>query len=111
MVKQCCLCKRAEDSCNHVLLWCPIAHSLWTMAYGILGFNWIMAGILRSELWAWKGLTEQKKYLGLIPLRIFWVVLKERNKGVFEGVEEGINKIREKWFQMLDFLVIRCCTP
>lgn len=34
MVSWCCLYKRAEETCDHILLRCPIAYSLWALAYG-----------------------------------------------------------------------------
>lgn len=41
LVYWCCLCKRTEETCNHSLLRCPIAYSLWSMAFGILGYSWV----------------------------------------------------------------------
>lgn len=62
MVNWYCLCKRPEKTRYRILLWFPIVHSLWSMAYGILGFNWVVAGTVRYEIWAWKSISGWKKY-------------------------------------------------
>lgn len=62
-----------------------------------------MADTVKDELWAWKGLVKRKNTLALIPLAIFWVLWKGRSRRVFEGVEEGIDRIREREFQILGF--------
>lgn len=61
---------------------------------------------------SWYGSDELKgkKCLGLISLAIFWFLWKERNIRVFEGVEEGIDRIRERWFLVFWFWVNRCTT-
>lgn len=38
----------------------------------------------------------RKKHLGLITLVIFWIPWKENNMRVFEEVEEGLDRIRER---------------
>lgn len=65
-----------------------------------------MTSTIRDEIWAWKGTFDWEKHLGLIIFAIFWVVWKERNRRTFDGVEEGTNKLRERWFLALGFLVI-----
>lgn len=77
MVNRCVLCKMHEESCNHILLWCPIVFNIWTMVYNLIGINWVMGGSIKDELCVWAGLCEKKRYLLLIYLSIFWVVLKE----------------------------------
>lgn len=67
----CFLCKRAEENSNHILLWCLVAYSLWTMVYGILGINWVIAGNVKNELWAWEGLSRGRKIVKLISQTIF----------------------------------------
>lgn len=38
--------------CNHILLWFPFVYELQIIAYGFLGINWVMAGLVRKEIWA-----------------------------------------------------------
>lgn len=39
LVNGCYCCLKAEETCNHLLLWCPIAYRLWTYLYGLLGID------------------------------------------------------------------------
>lgn len=49
LVNWCCLCKRAEETCNYILLGCLVAYNLWSMAYGIIGYQWVMVGTIRDD--------------------------------------------------------------
>lgn len=31
------------------------------MVYELLGMNWVIAGSVKDELWAWEGLCKKKK--------------------------------------------------
>lgn len=83
MVNRCFMCKMNAESCNHLLLWCPVVYSLWSLICGLLGIKWVMAGSVKDELWAWARLCKKKKQLMLIPLTVLWVVWKERNNRAF----------------------------
>lgn len=51
MVNRCFMCKMSAETCNHLLLWCPMVYSLWNMIYELLGINWVMAGSVRDEIY------------------------------------------------------------
>lgn len=53
IVNGCVLCLKDEESCNHLLLSCPVTFELWRVVYRTLGIDWVMAGTVRDELWAW----------------------------------------------------------
>lgn len=60
--------------------------------------SWVIASNVRDEIWAWKGINDGKKQGGLILFVIFWVVWKEKNKKVFEGVEADFDRVWDGWF-------------
>ena len=37
LVNRCCMCHRNEDTVDHLLLHCPVAHSLWVYMFQIFG--------------------------------------------------------------------------
>lgn len=49
IVNTCYLCKRVVETCNHLLLWCPVAHLLWSMVYNLLGICCVWAGLVKAE--------------------------------------------------------------
>lgn len=92
MVNGCSMCKREVETCNHLLLFFPAAQEIWTMIFSLLGVNWVMAGSVREELSAWERLRKKKKVTRLIPLIVWWIVWKKRNRRVFERVESDKKK-------------------
>lgn len=74
LVSGCYLCMEAVESCNHLLLWCPVTYSLWNIVHSLLGINWIIGGTVKNELWVWDEICKKLKFIKLIPSTIFWVV-------------------------------------
>lgn len=62
LVNGCFLCRKAEETWNHILLWCLVAYSLWTLVYGLLGISWVIAGNMKNKFWAWDGLSRGRKF-------------------------------------------------
>lgn len=50
MANRCFMCKTNEESCNHLLMWCPLTYDLWTMIYGLLRIKWAIAGSVKAEI-------------------------------------------------------------
>lgn len=53
-----------------------------------------------------KGHEDRKKHLGLTVLTNFCVVWKERNIRAFQGAMEEIERVRDRWYNILSCLVI-----
>lgn len=68
MVNSCFICKKETESCNHILLQYPLVYKLWTLAYSLLGINWVMDGSVREEIWEKK----KRSMLASSPLLLFW---------------------------------------
>lgn len=94
---KCYLCMKAEESCNHVLLWCPVAFELWSLIYNLLDINWAVAGSVREELQAQDGVHFDRKLSKMISLTIFWVLWKKRNSMAFEGKEGNLYRLKNRW--------------
>lgn len=94
------------ETCNRILLWCPVVYNIWTMIYCFMGLNWVIAGFVRGEVWVWAGLCNKKAHILLIPISIFWVVRKKRNTRAFDGVERDLVHIRDSWLHTFRFLFL-----
>ena len=53
LVNRCCMCQRNEEIVDHLLLHCPIAHSLWVYMFQIFGTQWAMSGSVESLVYCW----------------------------------------------------------
>ena len=58
LVNRCCVCHQNEETVDHLLLHCPVAHSLWVICFRSLGHNgscqalwkaWCIVGVLGWE--------------------------------------------------------------
>ena len=58
LVNRCCMCHRNEETVDHLLLHCPVAHTLWVYMFKIFGYNrscqalwkaWCIVGVFGWE--------------------------------------------------------------
>ena len=55
LVNCCCLCQCDEETMDHLLLHCKIAHALWCEAFFfMLGVQWVMPRTVISLLFTWR---------------------------------------------------------
>lgn len=62
---RCYMCMQDEESCNHILLRCPVAFGLWSLIYSLVGISWVMMGSIREELWAWEDMYLENRLINL----------------------------------------------
>ena len=53
LANRCCMCCCDGESVNHLLLHCPVIHSLWTFMLQAFGILWVMPGSVASLLSYW----------------------------------------------------------
>lgn len=100
------LCKSSLETCTRLLLWCPFTYRLWTEIFCLIGICWVSARPVIAELLAWEGFSYIKQSYTLIPLTIFWVIWKERNKRVFEGIKVTPVYINDKWLHFFSSIIL-----
>ena len=49
----CCMCCCDKESIDHLLLHCPVTHSLWTFMLQAFGIHWVMPGLVAGLLSCW----------------------------------------------------------
>ena len=85
-----CCCN--EESLNHLLLHCPVAHSLWAQMLQVLGSNGVMPGVVESLVFCWS--TWLGKFSldiwNMVPDCLMWVVWMEKNQHSFEAKEKSL---------------------
>ena len=57
----CFLCGCAEESVNHVLIYCIVARALWELVLGLVGVKWVFPESVKEVLFSWRGHLVGKK--------------------------------------------------
>ena len=82
----CCMCCCNAESLDHLLLFCPIAHSLWTYILRLFGIDWVMLGSVVDLLFCrnhWLG-KHSFDIWNLVQGCLMWTIWTERNRQSFE---------------------------
>ena len=53
LANRCYLCCSNTESVDHLLLFCPIAHSLWMYMLRLFGIDWVTPGSVEDLLFCW----------------------------------------------------------
>ena len=53
LANRCCMCYCNEESVDHLLLHCPMAHFLWVHMLQVFGIQWVMSGSVESLVFCW----------------------------------------------------------
>ena len=92
----CCMCCCDGESVDHLLLHCPVIHSLWTFMIQAFGIHWVMPGSVAGLLSCWH------QWLGkhnsdiwkLVPGCLMWIVWLEQNHRSFEDNEKTLDDLK-----------------
>ena len=85
LANRCCI----AEFVDHLLLFCPIAHSLWMYMLWLFGIVWVMPGLVDDLLFCWFHWLgkHSSDILDLVPGCLKWTIQSERNQRAFE--DEG----------------------
>ena len=89
LLNHCFLCGCEEENVNHILLHCIVVRVLWEIVLALFGVQWVFPESVKEVLFSWRDPfvgKKRKKIWNSIPLCIFWMVWKERNRLAFRGV-------------------------
>ena len=53
LASRCCMCCCDGESVDHLLLHCPVTHTLWTFMLKAYGIHWVMPGLVAGLLSCW----------------------------------------------------------
>ena len=96
LVNQCCMCCCDRESVDHLLLHCPVTHTLWTFMLQAFGIHWVMPGLVAGLLSCWhQWLGKHNSNIwNLILGCLMWIVWLERNRCSFENMEKTLDKLK-----------------
>ena len=82
LANRCCMCCCDGESVDHLLLHCPVTHSLWTFMLHAFGIHCVMLGSVAGLLSCWhQWLGKHNSDIwNLVPGCLMWIVWLERNR-------------------------------
>ena len=97
LANRCYLCCCNAESVDHLLLFCPITHSLWMYMLRLFGIDWVMPGLVEELLFCWfHWLGKHSSDIwDLVPGCLMWTIWSERNQLAFEDEEKTMVQLLE----------------
>ena len=86
VIDWCYMCKKSEESVNHLLLHCPIAYELWSMVWTLFGLLWVMPHWVFDLFSSWQGSFGGHWNIDLwraILHFVLWCIWQKRNSRCF----------------------------
>ena len=92
----CCMCCCDGESVDHLLLHCPVTHSLWTFMLQAFGIHWVMPSSVVGLLSCWHQWlgNHNSDIWNLVPGCLMWIVWLERNRRSFEDNEKTLDELK-----------------
>jgi len=87
-VSRCHMCKRDEETVDHLLLHCPMAIELWGLVFALFGVKWVMTRKVVDLLACWQGsfgCHQSCDIWRFIPHCLMGCIWWKRNARSFEG--------------------------
>ena len=86
LANRCCMCYCNAESVDHLLLFCPIAHSLWTYMLWLFGINWVMLDSVVDLFFCWYHWLgkHSSNIWNLVPSCLMWTIWTEWNRRSFQ---------------------------
>ena len=81
---------------DHLLLHCPVAHSLWVHMLQVFGIQWVMPGFVESLVFCWSYWLGKfnSDIWNIVLCYLMWIVWMERNQRSFEAKEKSLVQLQ-----------------
>jgi len=95
VINRCYMCKKTEETVDHLLLHCDVASVLWNSLLSRFGMSWVMPRRVINLLACWwsSGRSRSAAVWKMAPICIFWCLWWERNNRSFEDLERSLEEI------------------
>ena len=84
-----------EESVDHLLISCPIAHSLWMYMLQLFGIDWVVPSSVIDLFFCWyQWLGKHNSNIwNMVPGCLMWNIWAERNRRSFEDMAKSLDKL------------------
>jgi hypothetical protein len=102
LINQCCLCKKEEETINHLLLHCEFTVDIWHLMLNSFGVFWVTPGNILQLLHCWKFIGHGRpketiwKVISALLMRSIW---RERNCLLFEDNETNVLLLKSSFLR------------
>jgi hypothetical protein len=100
LINRCGMCKKDEESIDHLLIHCECAQFLWNAFFSRFGLAWAMPRRVVNLLQCWwsGGRARSAVVWKMVPLCIMWCLWSERNERFFEDSERSLEDLLHFFF-------------
>ena len=89
---------------DHLLLHCTFAQAVWSLVFCLFGISWVMLARVVDLLACWMGdfgKSQSALVWGAVPHCVMWLLWREWNNRVFEGIEVTSMELKSRVFRTL----------
>ena len=103
MVNRCCMYCCNEESVDHLLISCPVAHSLWMYMLRLFGIDWVMLGSVIDLFFCWYQWfgKHNSNIWNLVPGCLMWNIWAEGNRCSFEDMTKSLDQLLDLYSRTL----------
>ena len=103
LVNRCGMCKKDEESIDHLLFHCECTQFLWNAFFNRFGLAWVMPHGVVDLLHCWwlGGQSHSTMVWKMVLLCIMWCLWSERNGRFFEDSKRSLEDLMHFYFTTL----------
>jgi hypothetical protein len=103
VINYCCMCKKIEETVDHLLLHCDVASVVWNSLFSCFGVSWVMPRRVIDLLACWwsSGRSRSAIVWKMTLIFIFWCLWWERNNRSFEDLERTLEETLSLFYHTL----------
>jgi hypothetical protein len=103
VINRCCMCKKNEESVDHLLLHYEVACVLWNAIFGCFRLSWVMPRRVVDLFACWwmGGRSRSAVVWKMVPCCLLWCLWKERNDRQFKDKERSMEELMSFFFYSL----------
>jgi hypothetical protein len=103
VINRCCMCKKNEESVDHLLLHCEVVCVLWNAIFCRFRLSWVMPRRVVDLFACWwtGGRSRSAVVWKMVPCCLLWCLWMERNDRQFEDKERSMEELLYFFFSSL----------
>ena len=88
---------------DHLLISCPVAHSLWMYMLRLFGIDWVMLGSVIDLFFCWYQWfgKHNSNIWNLVPGCLMWNIWAEGNRCSFEDMTKSLDQLLDLYSRTL----------